>query len=73
MLILTTTSPGELDDAVLDRMDEIIHLPSLTSTERCDLLSNRFFQLFEKETDHPILSFKDRMLRTFRRVAAKAR
>lgn len=72
MLILTTTNPGELDEAVLDRMDEIIHLPSLASTERNDLLSNHFFRLFEVETDQPT-SFIDRMLRKIPRSAVKAR
>lgn len=73
MLILTTTNPSELDEAVLDRMDEIIHLPSLASPERTDLLRNHFFRLFDVETEPPT-SFIDRMLRGIRSSSAmKAR
>lgn len=73
MLILTTTKPGELDDAVLDRMDEIIHLPLLASTERSDLLSNHFSRLFELKTDAPTSSFIGRiMARVIRRSTMKA-
>jgi len=34
MLILTTSNPNDLDEAVLDRMDEIIHLPLPPTDER---------------------------------------
>jgi len=71
MLILTTTNPGELDEAVLDRMDEIIHLPSLSSTERTCLLQNHFSRLFELAPEQPSSSI-DRMLRAFRRSTNKA-
>jgi len=72
MLILTTTNPGELDEAVLDRMDEIIHLPSLASTERTSLLRSHFSRLFELEPEQPA-SFLDRMLRPIRGSTNKAR
>eukprot|EP00986_Skeletonema_menzelii_P001356 scaffold366_cov153-Skeletonema_menzelii.AAC.18 len=71
MLILTTTNPGELDEAVLDRMDEIIHLPSLSSTERTCLLQNHFSRLFELAPEQPSSSI-DRMLRAFHRSTNKA-
>lgn len=71
MLILTTTNPGELDDAVLDRMDEIIHLPSLSSTERICFLHNHFSRLFELAPEQPT-SLMDRMLRVIRDSTSKA-
>ncbi len=71
MLILTTTNPGELDEAVLDRMDEIIHLPSLSSTERICLLRNHFSRLFELAPEQPA-SLMDRILRIVRISASKA-
>ena len=49
MLILTTSCPSELDEAVLDRMDDIIHLPLPSERERCDLLRNAFSNMFEQE------------------------
>lgn len=73
MLILTTTKPGELDDAVLDRMDEIIYLPPLAPTERSDLLTNHFSRLFELKVDAPTSSFIDNTLaRVIRRSTMKA-
>lgn len=51
MLILTTTNPGDLDEAVLDRMDEIIHLPMPSQEERTVLLNNQFSRLFEQLND----------------------
>ncbi len=71
MLILTTTNPGELDEAVLDRMDEIIHLPSLSSTERICLLRNHFSRLFELAPEQPA-SLMDRMLQAIRNSTSKA-
>ena len=53
MLILTSSNPSELDEAVLDRMDEIIHLPLPTSEERKELLHNQFLRQFEKQDDTP--------------------
>ena len=47
MLILTTSNPSELDEAVLDRMDEVIYLPLPSVSERNMLLSNQFFCRFK--------------------------
>jgi SpoVK/Ycf46/Vps4 family AAA+-type ATPase len=47
MLILTTSNPSKLDEAVLDRMDEIIYLPLPSALERSILLRNKFFGYFE--------------------------
>jgi hypothetical protein len=71
MLILTTTNPGELDEAVLDRMDEIIHLPTLSSTERTCLLRNHFSRLFELAPEQPS-SLIDIMRRAICRSTSKA-
>jgi SpoVK/Ycf46/Vps4 family AAA+-type ATPase len=46
MLILTTSNPSELDEAVLDRMDEHIHLPIPSSYERYSILNNAFSRSF---------------------------
>lgn len=51
MLILTTSNPSELDEAVLDRMDEIIYLPLPSAAERSILLRNKFFRQFEQLVD----------------------
>ncbi|KAL9188074.1 hypothetical protein ACHAXT_006452 [Thalassiosira profunda] len=48
MLILTTSNPSDLDEAVLDRMDEIIHLPLPEAEERSALLRNEFDRHFEE-------------------------
>ena len=72
MLIITTTNPGELDDAILDRMDEIIHLPPLDVTERTGLLQNHFSQLFEVEATIAPESVVERMFRFFHRSSVKA-
>ncbi|KAL9188073.1 hypothetical protein ACHAXT_006451 [Thalassiosira profunda] len=48
MLILTTSNPSDLDEAVLDRMDEIIHLPLPEAEERRTLLRNEFNRQFEE-------------------------
>ena len=48
MLILTTSNPSDLDEAVLDRMDEIIHLPLPSSKERNVLLRNQFSLKFKR-------------------------
>ena len=53
MLVLTTSNPSELDEAILDRMDEIMHLPLPSSEERTLLLRNHFFRQFEVESDQP--------------------
>lgn len=71
MLILTTTNPGELDEAVLDRMDEIIHLPTLSSTERNCLLHNHFSRLFELAPEQPS-SLIESMRRTICRSTSMA-
>lgn len=55
MLILTTSNPSELDEAVLDRMDEIIYLPLPSALERSILLRNKFFHQF-KELDYELLN-----------------
>ena len=49
MLILTTSNPCDLDEAVLDRMDEIIHLPLPNAECRKDLLTNQFARQFEQQ------------------------
>ena len=49
MLILTTSNPGELDEAVLDRMDEIIQLPMPSEKERRSLLLNQFYRNFKQD------------------------
>ena len=49
MLILTTSNPCELDEAVLDRLDEIIHLPLPNAECRKDLLTNQFARQFEQQ------------------------
>lgn len=49
MLILTTSNPCGLDEAVLDRMDEIIHLPLPNAECRKDLLTNQFARQFEQQ------------------------
>ena len=46
MLILTTSNPSELDEAVLDRMDEHIHLPLPTKQERLAILNKTFSSMF---------------------------
>jgi SpoVK/Ycf46/Vps4 family AAA+-type ATPase len=46
MLILTTSNPSELDEAVLDRMDEHIYLPLPSKYERYAILSNAFAKVF---------------------------
>ncbi len=46
MLVLTTSNPSELDHAVLDRMDEIIHLPLPSEKERHVLLQKQFLRQF---------------------------
>lgn len=51
MLILTTSNPSELDEAVLDRMDEIIYLPLPSALERSILLRNKFFRQFKQLDD----------------------
>ena len=47
MLILTTSNPSELDEAVLDRMDEIIRLPLPSEKERHTLLQKQFLRQFK--------------------------
>ena len=46
MLILTTSNPSELDEAVLDRMDEHIHLTLPTKQERFAILNKTFSCMF---------------------------
>lgn len=46
MLILTTSNPSELNEAILDRMDEHIHLPLPSKYERFAILNNAFSKVF---------------------------
>ena len=46
MLILTTTNPSALDEAILDRMDEMIELTFLEEKERLSLLAREFEKIF---------------------------
>mmetsp|Transcript_27493 Transcript_27493/g.57373 ORF Transcript_27493/g.57373 Transcript_27493/m.57373 type:complete len:900 (+) Transcript_27493:94-2793(+) len=74
MLILTTNHPSEIDEAVLDRMDELVSLPLPTERERSALLSNQFFRLFcamKDEGNH--LSLVSRLLSKICRANTKAR
>eukprot|EP00957_Ditylum_brightwellii_P158733 12081825-Ditylum_brightwellii.AAC.1 len=48
MLILTTCNPSALDEAVLDRMDEIIYVPLPQEQERLALLAKEFQRIFYK-------------------------
>lgn len=57
MLILTTSNPSELDEAVLDRMDEHIHLPLPSRHQRFTILNNAFFKVF---SPHQIASSRGR-------------
>lgn len=73
MLVLTTSNPSELDEAVLDRMDDIISLPLPGEHERHRLLRNHFFRQFERfDDDHTSLT--NQLLSNFCRSATtKAR
>ncbi len=51
MLVLTTANPSDLDEAVLDRMDEIIRLPLPSADERSRLLRNQFFLKFRRQDE----------------------
>ncbi|KAL3782690.1 hypothetical protein HJC23_002590 [Cyclotella cryptica] len=46
MLILTTSNPSELDEALLDRMDEHVHLHLPSKNERYIILKNAFSKAF---------------------------
>jgi len=46
MLILTTSNPDYLDEAVINRMDETIRLPLPKEKERKRLLENMFYKTF---------------------------
>jgi len=72
MLILTTTDPSELDEAFLDRMDEIIHLPLPSAPERNTLLRNQFVRQFRKLDDKD-QSLANRLLSKLCRTPTKAR
>ncbi len=48
MLILTTCYPEALDEAVLDRMDELILLSLPTQAERLKILNQEFSKVFKK-------------------------
>jgi ATPase family AAA domain-containing protein 3A/B len=54
MIILTTSSPDSLDEAVLDRCDEMIHCRLPNENERKDILTQelvkRFFKVTTKDT-----------------------
>lgn len=61
MMILTTSDPNSLDDAVLDRCDEMIHCCLPTESEKDAILTNEIKQRFfmeasEKEKHFPALS-----------------
>ena len=72
MLVLTSSNPNDLDEAVLDRMDEIIHLPLPSSDERCRLLRNQFFLKFRRQDESEPSLFLSLMPK-FGRSATKAR
>ena len=72
MLVLTTSNPSDLDEAVLDRMDEIIHLPLPSYDERCRLLRNQFFLKFRHQDESEPSLFLS-LLPKFGRSATKAR
>ena len=74
MLILTTSNPSDLDEAVLDRMDEIIHLPLLTEKERRELLHNQFMQKFERRDEDCLSSSLSKQLlsKLLSKTSAKA-
>lgn len=72
MLILTTTNPAALDEAVLDRMDEMIELQLPPLSSRKMLIRNSFNRQFEVHRDRES-SFLENLLSTFRRSANKAR
>lgn len=50
MIILTTSNPGSLDEAVLDRCDEMIHCRSPTEIERMEILTKEMRRRFFLET-----------------------
>lgn len=51
MIILTTSNPSALDDAVLDRCDEILHCDLPQVTERKKILTNEFKKVFTKKDE----------------------
>lgn len=46
VLVLATNRPGDLDKAVLDRVDDVIHLPLPTEHLRLELLRLEFRKIF---------------------------
>ena len=63
MLILTTCYPEALDEAVLDRMDELILLSLPSQTERLKILNQEFSKVFENtctynDGSYPTFSLK---------------
>lgn len=56
MLVLTTSSPEALDEAVLDRMDELIELSLPRKIERRRILSNSFDRRFRLAGTSPVPS-----------------
>ena len=51
MIILTTSNPCALDDAVLDRCDEILHCDLPQEAERTKILTNEFKNVFTKKDE----------------------
>lgn len=60
MIILTTSNPSELDDAVLDRCDDILHCNLPQIPERVEILTNEFKKAFcpAEDNDNPQCSIK---------------
>ena len=49
MIILTASKPSSLDEAVLDRCDEMIHCELPTSMERVRILTKEMNRIFATE------------------------
>lgn len=49
MMILTTSNPSSLDEAVLDRCDEMIHCELPTAIERFGILTKEMYKRFDTE------------------------
>ena len=69
-LILTTTNPSRIDEAVLDRCDEIVHLSLPREGERRSLLRNQFQARFARQKH---VTRRERILAKFSFKSSKAR
>lgn len=69
-LILTTTNPSRIDEAVLDRCDEIVHLSLPREGERRSLLRNHFHTNFVRQKHE---TCRERILAKFSSESPKAR